>query len=193
MIHNPTMQSEMVVEALKKGALHTVNEARVVGAVPAHPGVYAWWVRRDTLSELRVTEHPDKPFELLYVGIAPRSPSSSASLRSRLCRQHISGNVNSSTFRFGLAALLWTQEGWQPRRSASGKVRLTVSDNQALSEWQRRNLRVSWTEVDKPWLHEADVIAALQPPMNRERNQSHPLYAVMGNARKVFRAAAIPL
>jgi hypothetical protein len=44
---------------------------------------------------------------LLYIGIAPRDAVSKALLRSRLWRQHISGNLASSTFRFGLGALLF--------------------------------------------------------------------------------------
>jgi hypothetical protein len=52
------------------------------------------------------TGHPSAVFTLLYVGVAPRDAVSNARLGSRLCGQHLGGNVGSSTFRFGLASLL---------------------------------------------------------------------------------------
>jgi hypothetical protein len=126
----------------------------------------------------------------MYVGIAPKAATSSARLRSRVCGQHIGGNIASSTFRFGLASLLWEREGWTPRRSGSGKFQLDAADNRELSRWQRKHLRLRWATVPTPWLFEADVVAAMKPPMNREHNHLHPFYASMGNARDRFRRAA---
>jgi hypothetical protein len=111
-------------------------------------------------------------------------------LRSRLYRQHIGGNVASSTFRFGLASLLWEQEGWKPRISASGRFRLDRADNDALSAWQRTHLRVRWTVLQEPWRFEADVVRLMEPPMNRSHNSHHPFYREMGYARDRFRAVA---
>lgn len=136
------------------------------------------------------TPHRSEPVGLLYVGIAPRDATSGAELRSRLCKQHIGGNVGSSTFRFGLAALLWEQQGWVPRRAASGKYRLDADDNRALSQWQRAHLRVRWAVVPEPWLSEPSVVEQMEPPMNRDQNADHPFYTRMGAARDRFRAAA---
>ena len=136
------------------------------------------------------TPHPSQLLGLLYIGIAPRDAASFAQLRSRLCKQHIGGNVGSSTFRFGLAALLWQQEGWTPRMSPSGKFKLDRDDNRALSIWQVTHLRLRWAVASRPWGFEGDVIAAMRPPMNRDHNETHPFYKAMGDARDRFRRAA---
>jgi hypothetical protein len=183
---------QLSAQNLLAAPFHTVDEARAAGGIPSACGLYAWWVRPGAVGDVPRVQHPSKPFDLLYVGVAPSGPASTASLRSRVCNQHIGGNVGSSTFRFGLAALLWKQEGWHPHLSSSGKVRLTATDNCALSAWQREHLRVSWIVLDEPWVPEATVIARLKPPMNREHNQSHPFYARIGTARNEFRAAAKP-
>jgi hypothetical protein len=47
----------------------------------------------------------------LYVGVAPKRPSSRATLRSRIRGQYLAGNIGSSTFRQSLAALLGEQQG----------------------------------------------------------------------------------
>ena len=185
------MRPADVIAELVQTPLRRIEDATAADGVPAHPGFYAWWVAPDALPGVLVTPHPSMPFGLLYVGVAPRSETSGARLRSRLCRQHIGGNVASSTFRFGLASLLWKQEGWTPRRSASGKYRLEADDNSALSEWQRRHLRVRWAIVDSPWLIERNVIHELKPPMNRDHNEHHAFYTAMGEARDAFRAAAV--
>lgn len=182
-----------MVDSLVREPLHAIQEAKSAAGVPADSGFYAWWVTPDALPDVPVTAHPLEPYGLLYVGIAPRNPTSAATLRSRLCRQHIGGNVASSTFRFGLAALLWRREGWTPRRSASGEYRLDAHDNAALSQWQREYLRVRWAVAETPWLLEAQVVDLLKPPMNREHNSGHPFYLKMGHAREAFRAAAVPL
>jgi hypothetical protein len=46
---------------------------------------------------------------------------------------------------------------------------LDRADNAALSQWQRRTLRVAWAIVREPWRFEEQVIRAMGPPMNRER------------------------
>jgi hypothetical protein len=84
------------------------------------------------------------------VSASPRRTGSSADLRRRLCGQHIGGNIASSTFRFGLASLLWEREGWRPRLSPSGRPLLAVEDNRSLSDWQRAHLRVGWAVVPEP-------------------------------------------
>jgi hypothetical protein len=127
---------------------------------------------------------------LLYIGIAPSRVTSRATLRSRLLRQHIGGNVGSSTFRLGLAALLWETNGWVPRLSASGRPALSDRDNQQLSAWQQEHLEISWATAAEPWDFEAPAVAFMAPPMNREHNRGHPYFAAMGSARDRFRGVA---
>jgi hypothetical protein len=129
---------------LRHPPVYTIPEAKAPNGAPVAPGFYAWWTIPSAIPDVPSLAHPVEPVELLYVGIAPKAPGSSARLRSRLCRQHIGGNVASSTFRFGLASLLWEREEWTPRLSPSGKYRLLREDNQALSAWQRHHLRIRW-------------------------------------------------
>ncbi|MEJ7784735.1 MAG: GIY-YIG nuclease family protein [Solirubrobacteraceae bacterium] len=184
------MTAEEIVEALHETPLFSIPEAKRPTGIPGAPGCYSWWCPLDALPGVPATPHPSEAFGLLYVGIAPRDTASSARLRSRLCRQHIGGNVGSSTFRFGLAALLWEQERWTPRTSASGKFKLARLDNRALSEWQITHLRLRWAVTSEPWHFEKNLIRVMQPPMNRDHNEKHPFYKSMGDARDRFRQAA---
>jgi hypothetical protein len=183
-----------VTRALSTAQPLDILEAKPLGVLPATAGFYAWWrTPPGAIPGLPDPAQPIADLQLLYVGIAPRDAGSQTTLASRLRHQHIGGNIGSSTFRFGLAALLWEHEGWQPHVSAAGKYRLTREHNAALSAWQRAHLRLSWAEVPEPWRFEADVIVDLRPPMNREHNQSHPFYNSVGNARDRLRAAAVPI
>jgi hypothetical protein len=179
-----------IVAALARGSLWSIEDARASTGIPSEPGFYAWWEVPGAIRDVPAPPHRSEPFALLYVGIAPRDAVSKALLRSRLCRQHIAGNIASSTFRFGLGALLWESESWRPRRSPSGRYRLEPADNAALSKWQREHLRLAWFVVPEPWRYEGEVIEAMKPPMNREHNHSHPFYKRMGEARERFREAA---
>jgi hypothetical protein len=189
---NQSVSARDVIAELRRPPVYTIAEAKSPSGAPVAPGFYAWWTVPGAILGVPSPAHPVEPVELLYVGIAPTAPGSSARLRSRLCRQHIGGNVASSTFRFGLASLLWELQEWTPWQSPSGKYRLLGKDNQALSAWQRHHLRVRWAVVDDPWRFEADVIRAMKPPMNRQHNERHPFYERMGKARSRFRAAAQP-
>jgi hypothetical protein len=180
--------AEQIVQLLHTSQPVTVDEAKSL--VPSEPGFYAWWIRPGALPEVPSQPHPVHPVDLLYAGIAPSRDTSTSSLRTRICGQHIGGNIASSTFRFGLAALLSKREGWVPVLSDSGKVSLILGANKKLSQWQIENLRVAWTVVEEPWRFECDVIQLLRPPMNREFNQQHPFYASIGAARAELRQAA---
>lgn len=136
-------------------------------------------------------QHPDAPFELLYVGIAPKGAASNATLRSRVRGQHLGGNIGSSTFRQSLAALLIEERGWRTRWSGS-RSQLLPKDNRALSEWQRDHLRLAWAECAHPWAVKARVIAVLQPPLNLAGNASHPLYHELKQRRASLRASRGP-
>lgn len=183
-------EGALIVGELRRAPLASVDEAKSAAGAPRAPGFYAWWIAPGAIAGVPDVPHPSKPLGLLYVGIAPRSAASSTDLRRRLCGQHIGGNLGSSTFRFGLASLLWEPKGWTPRGSGSGRPVLDAADNRALSAWQRENLRVGWAIVPEPWRFEEEVIGRMSPPMNRERNARRPFYATMGEARRRLRAAA---
>jgi hypothetical protein len=87
-------------------------------APPAQPGLYAWWVILDHLSDANPAIPPvlvgAAGWSLLYVGIAPSSPSSSRNLAVRIGHDHNRGNIGGSTFRQSLAALLRGRLALQP-------------------------------------------------------------------------------
>ena len=68
-------------------------------AVPAEPGLYAWWSLPGALPGITGPRHPDGGHELVYVGIARNGPSSRATLRSRVVGNHIRGTTGQSTLR----------------------------------------------------------------------------------------------
>ena len=175
------MVPDQTVAELMKLPMHSVDEAREYA--PTDPGFYAWWCDVDNLPHsVPVVRHPENGTSLLYVGIAPDKVGSDGNLRKRL-RQHTKGAIGSSTFRLGLAALLWEDEGWQPIWPAT-KVALENDGLAGLSAWQAKHLYVQWCEVEEPWKIEAAVIDALHPPMNRQHNEGAARNALRGAARR---------
>ena len=165
-----------------------VDTARAV--LPATGGIYAWWTERGAIPGVPENPHPkDENLSLFYVGRAPRDSASSATLQSRIVKNHLSGNTGASTFRFTLAALLMETLGFSPRRTATKYV-LPASQNQALSDWLRAHLRLTWVEHEEPWTVEDQIIARLRPPLNLAGNASHPFNARLSEARARFREAA---
>jgi GIY-YIG catalytic domain-containing protein len=180
------VEPEQIIAGLLRLPLRSIEEARV--SAPATSGFYAWWCERGAVpGGASAPPHPSEPCSLLYVGIAPNTAASGSNLRKRL-RQHTGANIGSSTFRLGLAALLYESEGWSP--VWTDRPVLTIEDRAALGAWQLEHLRVQWYEVEEPWMREAEVIERMRPPMNREHNERHPFYTSMGVARNNLRRAA---
>lgn len=150
-------------------------------------GFYAWWQRPGALPGVPGTPHPTAPLELLYVGVAPDSPTSKSNLRKRLANHHRSA-IGSSTFRLDLAALLFERRGWTPYWTDRPKLADAHLDD--LAAWQRRHLSVQWVEVPQPWLLEPGVVGTMRPPLNRDHNTTHPFYREVGSARDRLRRAA---
>ncbi|MEJ7785477.1 MAG: GIY-YIG nuclease family protein [Solirubrobacteraceae bacterium] len=158
--------------------------------LPEQSGLYVWY------ADYALIEHkPRLPREdhwhLLYVGIAPARPTSKATLHSRIVRQHLGGNVGSSTFRLSLAALLWEKEGWQPKGTGM-RVQLDKQHNEELSQWQREHLALRWTEHPAPRSIEHFVIQGMCPPLNVEASLPSEALDQITAARKRFRATAEP-
>jgi hypothetical protein len=176
----------LLAQELRRSAV-AIADARqhpAEGGIPGQPGFYAWWLTdRTALPEVPLAQDGGGPLYLLYVGIAPKSATSVANLRSRVLGQHVGGNLGSSTFRRSLAALLWEREGWTPRMTPSGKLAFSAEDNAALSRWQEHNLRVGWCVADDPWAREAALIGELSPPLNVESNAGHVFEPSMRKAR----------
>lgn len=159
-------------------------------SLPDRPGLYAWWTETDSIPGVPKCPHPDVPdLQLFYVGIAPRDVASSATLSSRVVKNHLRGNTGASTFRFTLAALLMDSLGFTPQQTKTKSV-LPASQNAGLSKWQEAHLRMTWGEYREPWLIEDEVVARLQPPLNLAGNSSHPFHSTLTNARARFREVA---
>lgn len=176
---------DSVVDALRSLPV-PLDQART--DVPAVPGLYAWWGRFGALPGISGPRHPTAPVQLLYVGIAPNGPASSATVRTRVVDDHIRGTTGSSTLRRSLAALLSEQQGWHGRWTS--RPVLVNRDELALSEWMASTLRVSWAEHAEPWTVEAAVIGELEPPLNLADNSGHPLHGFVSDARRRWREAA---
>jgi predicted GIY-YIG superfamily endonuclease len=126
--------------------------------------------------------HPTAPgLELLYVGIA-------RDLRKRVLTNHARGGTGQSTLRRALAALLTHQEGYQTRRTS--RAVLVAEDEQRLSGWIRDHLQLTWAEHPDPDTVESEAINLLSPPLNQASNGTHPLYAVVRQARARWRRSA---
>src|SRR5205823_2724272 len=96
-----------VARTLQAAAVPVARLLEARELLPAAPGFYCWWSRRNAIAGLPHVPHPlDGGLSLLYVGISPARDSSRQTLRSRVLGNHLNGNVGSSTFRFVLAALL---------------------------------------------------------------------------------------
>ncbi len=164
------------------------------GGLPREPGLYAWWATQGSIGGLPPNPHPDPGLGLVlfYVGVAPNGPESSATIRSRVIGNHLSGNTGSSTFRFTLAALLMDELGLHPVRTAT-KVALPTNENRLLSTWQGEHLCVTWCVTPHPWLWEDEVIAVMKSPLNLAANAKHSYYSTVKQARAVFRRAACRL
>ena len=169
-----------------RGTVMRIDAARE--AIPARPGLYAWWSQPSSLPGISGPPHPDGEYELLYVGIARSGPSSRATLRSRVVGNHIGGTTGQSTLRRSLASLLYEQEGWRSRYT--DRPLLSADDEARLSDWMQGNLKLSWTLHEQPWTVEAQVIAELTPPLNQSANSSHPQYRFVREARRRWRAAS---
>ncbi|MGE4427104.1 MAG: GIY-YIG nuclease family protein [Solirubrobacteraceae bacterium] len=184
------MDTAHVIEALQRLPLHPYDDVapRAEGPPPAG-GLYAWWQTAGALPGVPgLRPHTGDPgWELLYVGIAPRGPSSRGTLRRRLASHH-GASIGRSTFRMTLTALLWKREDWSP--SWTDRPTLAPQDLAALAAWQREHLAVQWVEHPQPWAVEREVIEAMCPPLNRDHNRGHPAHTAVGLARATLRQAA---
>lgn len=133
------------------------------------PGMYAWWGDQEAQAALS-TPIDLQLGPLLYVGQAgatkwPSGKRSSATLDSRIGRQHIRGNTRSSTFRRTLSALLLDRLSLV----SAGDGRLDSPSNAIVSAWIAEHLRVGiapFDDRDSLGLVEKSVLDELDPPLN---------------------------
>ena len=135
----------------------------------ARPGMYAWWGDAEACEVL--SEEIGAPLSgLLYAGQtgATRKPSgrkSSATLASRVGRQHIRGNARSSTFRLTISTLLLDRFALV----SAGRGRLDAGSNARVSAWIADHLSVAiapFDDRDSLGEIEEEVLQLLDPPLN---------------------------
>jgi hypothetical protein len=118
------MPPDPIVAALMKQPMHSVEDARA--EAPLYSGFYAWCCNGDELPRgVPLVQHPEACLGLLCIGIAPDKAGSESNLRKRL-RQHTKGAIGSSTFRFGLAALLFEDKRLAGSAEALGDEMSTI-------------------------------------------------------------------
>lgn len=133
------------------------------------PGMYVWWGDQEACDVLGA-ELGVPLASMLYVGQAgatkwPSGRRSSATLASRIGRQHIRGNARSSTFRRTISALLLDQL----TLTTAGGGRLDRPSNGRVSSWIDDHLAVGIAPVDdRDTLGHVEqlVLEHLDPPLN---------------------------
>lgn len=151
---SPASEAEiirMIGDATRSVAAQSIpGEARL----PSTPGLYSWWADTEAQSTFgRVLGVAVVP--LVYVGQA--GAGTSATLASRILRNHITGSMRRSTFRRTVGAVLQTDRGGRPQ---------TEDD---VTTWIRTHLSVVAVPV-----HERRLIADVEeaalrhydPPLN---------------------------
>ena len=186
--------SDVVAQSLQATPVAASDVLEHRDLLPATPGFYGWWSRRDAIRDVPHVAHPlEGELSLLYIGISPAREGSRQTVRSRVIGNHLKGNVGSSTFRFTLAALLIDALPLRPLVRGT-KVALDAADNARLSRWQREHLLLTWCSRERPWEIETGVIAQLGPPLNSAGNAGHAFYPRVRGARAEFRRrAATPI
>jgi hypothetical protein len=128
--------------------------------VPATAGIYGWYFRDVPAAVLLTGCVQRHGLSLLYVGIAPKHPSSASTLRKRIVENHLKARRGLSTLRLTLALLL----GLEMRRTQGGKVVPTPQSQERLSEWMADHAFVVWTTAKEPWTLETRDLAVAAAP-----------------------------
>lgn len=174
----------------KRGAVVPVSTARSAARAAAHllapasrvaardfppsidgirgPGLYAWFVDDAGAADLSHGLGVHLAPGLIYAGqtgAGRATGPSSATLLSRIGRNHLGGNTYGSTFRCTLASIL----GRQLRLKPTGGRRMESASEQKLSRWMLEHLSVAVLPHADPVVlstFETDVLVELKPPLN---------------------------
>jgi len=133
------------------------------------PGLYAYWVRTAGAADLARGLDAQISTGRVYVGQAgatqwPSARRSSTTLRSRIGRNHLRGNIRASTFRHTLAATLRIALGIR-----ADAERLLGDGEALLTEWIKEHLEIAvFPFEDRETLNdlEINVLRRLDPTLN---------------------------
>ncbi|MFI6277247.1 GIY-YIG nuclease family protein [Streptomyces sp. NPDC050988] len=152
-------------------------------ALPRTSGLYAWWAPPSVLAAFSgPVNSADPGRRLLYLGKATR-------LRTRVTGNDLR-HSGGSTLRRTLAGLLMAAEGY--RTTWTDRVVLIPDDEQRLTEWMRRHLRLTWAEHADPVPLETALISGLRPPLNLDGAAPGPARDRVQEARNTYYASAGP-
>jgi hypothetical protein len=155
----------------------------------AKAGMYAWWGDHEACNVLG-EELGTQVSRLLYAGQAgatrwPSGVRSSATLLSRIAKQHIRGNTRSSTFRLTISSILLDRLALV---AATGG-RLDRPSNARVSAWIATHLKVSiapFDDRDSLGTVEKEVVAFLDPPLNLNHCRPSDARALINERRKLL-------
>ena len=156
-------------------------------AATEYPGLYSWWADDETLSML-YTLFGVRMSSLIYAGQAGATSTRSrrtraATLRSRICTNHLNGNVGSSTFRKTLTAVLLEPLALQLLRAEC----LDKASNEAVSAWMRVHLRIVTAPYnDRDQLAEVEhaLLERIDPPLSLMGMPLTPVRAMLSALRR---------
>lgn len=152
------------------------------------PGLYSWWADSEAIDLFAQTVGTVSPEQCIYIGQTggtkwPSGTRSNATLRDRILRNHVRGNVSSSTFRWTISAILF-----KPLKLQLAKPkRLCLEDNRKVSAWIKDHLRVSivpYPDRDSLIGVEEDVLVNLDPPLNLDGCPTNDLRCRLTKLRK---------
>ena len=149
------------------------------------PGLYAWFVDQGGADNLADGLGQPLATGLIYAGEAGAGLST-ATLRSRIGRNHIAGNITGSTFRLTLAAILAAQLGLA---RSLGERALAAGGETALSRWMADHLEVSVAPIEdrsRLAILEALVLHELNPPLNLQGMSPSPTRSALTQLRRSF-------
>ena len=161
--------------------------------IAGQAGLYSWWATSTATELLFQLQAVGPPPYLLYVGQAgatrwPSGRKSTATLKSRILSNHISGNTLSSTFRHTISAIL--VRPLHLRVASSG--RLLLEDNRRVSAWIQQHLRIAiapWPDRDTLEAIESQVLDALDPTLNIDGRPATPFREHLTKLRRQMSTA----
>lgn len=141
---------------------HLIHSPAEMNKAPTKKGVYGWLFTPGSLPVPDASYAHTDGFELMYVGIAPKRPStngkeSASRLRSRLTT-HAKKDASRSTLRLTLGVLL-VEELNLSLGIHKGRLNWGTDGEVRLSRWINANARVAWAENQTPWVVEDELLA----------------------------------
>ena len=151
-------------------------------------GLYSWWADATAIDLFAQVVGAVSSDRCIYVGQTgatkwPSGNTSDATLRDRILKNHIRGNVSSSTFRWTISAILFAPLNLRLAKP----TRLIREDNKTVSAWIKDHLRVAIV----PYANrgslggvEEVVLDKLDPPFNLARCPTNDLRMRLKDLRK---------